>query len=81
MITIEQAKSLTHGQIVYHVKNRNSDGTPQRWRVSGKPKTWKRSPWRVQVPVKFGLYRNDYIDETALELVCLDESEAMGQKA
>jgi hypothetical protein len=36
MITLEQAKQLTQGTILYHAINRNADGTPQRWRVNGK---------------------------------------------
>ena len=70
-ITIEQAKNLKHGEILHHVKNKNADGTPQRWRVSGKPKTWKRDLNRVKVPIKYGLYRNDYITEDVLDLVDL----------
>ena len=70
-LTLEQAKALTHGTILHHVKNRNSDGTPQRWRVSGKVKTWKRDPGRIRVPVKYGLYVNDAITEDCLHLVSL----------
>jgi hypothetical protein len=71
MITLEDAKNLKYGQILYHTKNKNADGTPQRWRVSGKAKLWKRSPEKVKVPVKNGLYRNDYITENDLDLVSL----------
>ena len=71
MITLEEAKNLKHGQILYHTINKNSDGTPQRWRVNGKPKTWKRSPERVQVPVKYGLKYCDYLTERTLGLVNL----------
>ena len=71
MITLAQAKALRHGTILEHTVNKNADGTPQRWRVSGKPKTWKRSPERVQVPVKHGLYNNGYITENDLNLVTL----------
>jgi len=76
MITLEQAKNLTHGTILYHVTHRNADGSPQRWRVNGQPKTWKRSPDRVQVPIKHGLYSYDYLTENDLDLVCLDEEDA-----
>jgi len=76
MITLEQAKNLTHGTILYHVTHRNADGSPQRWRVNGQPKTWKRSPDRVQVPIKHGLYDYDYLTESDLDLVCLDEEDA-----
>jgi len=77
MITLEQAKNLKHGDILYHVTNRNYDGSPQRWRVNGKVKTWKRSPEKVQVPIKYGLYSYDYLDEYSLDLVCLREEDAL----
>lgn len=60
---------------MYHVSNRNADGSPQRWRVNGKPKVWKRDSSRVQVPVKHGLRRYDYITEADLDMVCLWEEE------
>ena len=81
MITLEQAKSLCHGDTLYHVINKNADGTPQRWRVSGKPKTWKTRPDEVKVPVKHGLYSNDYITHNDLRLVCLSEEDAAAMKA
>lgn len=76
-ITVTQAKNLRHGTILYHKINRNADGTPQRWRVTGKPKTWKRTPGRVEVPVKHGLYNNDKLTEKELHLVFLKEKDAM----
>lgn len=77
MISLKQAKELQHGTTLYHVTNRNADGTPQRWRVNGKVKTWKRTPERVQVPLKYGLKGYDYLTENDLDLVCLTEEEAM----
>lgn len=65
-MTLEQAKALRPGQTVHHRAATNSDGTPQRWKVNGQVKTWKRSPERVQVPVKHGLYRYGYITESDL---------------
>ena len=76
-ITLEQAKQLQYRQTLYHVSNRNADGSPQRWRVNGAVKLWKRSPERIQVPIKHGLYSYDYITERDLELVCLSENEAL----
>ena len=69
MITLREAKDLKHGEILHHTINKNTDGTPQRWRVSGKVKTWVRSPERVKVPIKYGLYSNDYITEDDLNLI------------
>lgn len=71
MITLEQAKNLRYGDVLYHTRNKNADGTPQRWRVNGKPKTWKRRPDRVRVPVKWGLKTYDYVTERDLDLVSL----------
>ena len=79
MITLEQAKQLRYRQTLYHAINRNSDGTPQRWRVNGMVKTWKRNPNRVQIPLKYGLYGYDYLTENDLHLVCLTESECYNQ--
>ena len=78
-ITLQQAKDLYVGQIIYHVTNRNSDGSSQRWKVNGQVKTWKRSPERVKVPLKHGLYSYDYLTESDLDLVCLTEKEALQQ--
>jgi hypothetical protein len=75
-ITLTQAKNLRHGTILYHKINRNADGTPQRWRVNGTPKTWKRDPSRVEVPLKFGLYKHDRLTENELHLVSLTEKGA-----
>lgn len=72
-ITLNQAKKLRHGQELYHLKNRNADGTAQRWRVNGKVKTWKTQPWRVQVPIKHELYSFDYLTENDLHLLSLTE--------
>lgn len=76
MITLDQAKNLTPGTILYHATQRNADGTPQRWKVNGMPKVWKRDPARVRVPLKHGLYDYDYLDETGLDLCSLDEESA-----
>jgi hypothetical protein len=35
MITIDEAKNLRVGDILYHTENKNKDGSPQRWRVNG----------------------------------------------
>jgi len=76
-ITLEQAKALEHGQQLFHIRHRNADGTPQRWRVNGKVKTWKTRPDEVQVPIKHGLWSYDYLTHRDLDLVCLTEEEAL----
>lgn len=76
MITLTEAKTLVHGQVLYHTYNRNSDGTPQRWRVNGKVRVWRRSPERVQVPLKHGLRDYDYLTERYLSSTSLTEEGA-----
>jgi len=70
-ITLEQAKELKTGTILYHRFNKNADGTPQRWRVNGIVKRWKKNPNRIKVPVKHGLRNCDYLTETDLILLSL----------
>ena len=71
-ITLEQAKALSYRDTLYHTRQRNADGTPQRWRVNGKVKVWKTRPDEVRIPVKHGLYSYDYLTHRDLDLVCLD---------
>ena len=80
MITLEEAKSLKHGDILYHTTNRNADGSPQKWTVTGKPKTWKTRPNEIEIPVKYGMYLHDYVTHFNLCLVSLVEWKATGQK-
>ena len=72
-LTLEQAKKLKVGTILYHTLNKNTDGTAQRWKVNGKPKTWKRDENKVKVPLKYGLRGYDYLTEKDLQLVSLIE--------
>lgn len=74
-LTLKQAKNLKTGTILYHLINKNSDGTPQRWRVNGKPKIWKKDESKVRVPVKNGLRHFDAIDEDCLDIVTLEPFE------
>jgi len=76
-LTLKQAKNLKHGDILFHVNNKNSDGTAQRWKVNGKVKTWKKNPEKVKIPLKYGLYRYDYLTENELHLVTLKEPETV----
>ena len=78
-ITFEEAKELRIGQTLYHVTMRDANRTPSKWRVNGKVKLWKRSPWRIQVPISRGLYQHNYLNEGTINLglLCLTEEEAM----
>jgi hypothetical protein len=76
-ITLEQAKQLKPGTILYHATIRNADGTPRRYRVSGKPKTWKTRPNHVSVPLKWGLRSSLRMDETHLAFMHVVEADAI----
>lgn len=75
-MTLQQAQNLIIGQTLYHVTNRNADGTPQRWRVTGRVKEWKRSPGKISIPIRYGLYSNDHLTENSLGFLVLSEEEA-----
>lgn len=75
-LTLEQAKQVKYGQILYSMIHFNKQGQPARWKVNGQVKTWKRDFNRVKIPVKHGLYAYDYVTEDILHLVTLDEDEA-----
>lgn len=63
MITKEQAMALDYRHELWHVRQKNSDGTPLRCRVNGKCKTWKTRPNAFRLPVKYGLRECFYIDD------------------
>ena len=70
-ITLNEAKNLKHGQIIYHTIHKNSDGSAQRWKVNGKVQTWKKDLNRVKIPIKNGLRNCDYLTENELDLISL----------
>lgn len=47
---------LTRNDTIHHILDKNADGTPARWRVNGKIKTWKTRPDDFELPIKHGLY-------------------------
>ncbi len=73
MITLDEAKDLSYGNMIHHVRDVNADGTPQRWKVNGKPKVWKTRPDEVKVPLKRGMYQYDYLTQYDLEDFSLGE--------
>ena len=64
-MTLQEAKNLKAGDYIHHTAKKNADGTPMRARVTS-IKTWKRSPERIEVRCKHGLY--DYATFTESEL-------------
>ena len=61
--TLEQARQLKSGLRVWFKSN---DGGARMAKVNGKPRTWKRDPARIEVPLKYGLY--EYFTLTATEI-------------
>jgi hypothetical protein len=61
MITKSQAISLQHGDILHSNEFENADGSCERWRVTGKVKTWKTYPHDFKIPVKHGMYDHGYV--------------------
>ena len=68
-LTLEDAKRLRVGQALYHLSNRNADGTPQKWRVNAKVRTWMRQPEKIRINVKSGNALNDVLTEDTLKYV------------
>ena len=66
-MTLRQAKQLKHGDVLECQVHKNANGTPQRWKVTGKVKTWKRDKNKVKVPIKRGLYEYGYITEFCMQ--------------
>jgi hypothetical protein len=54
VLTLEQARNLRAGIIIYSVSERNADETAKRFKVTS-VKTWKREPNRIRVSLNAGL--------------------------
>ena len=64
-MNIQEAKTLKAGDYIHHVTKKNSDGSPMRARVTS-VKIWKRSPERVEIRYKRGLYEYGAFNEHEL---------------
>lgn len=62
-MTFDEAKGLKYGQIIYHLRWTNADGTPQRWMVNGKVKLWKTRPNDIEIPIKRGMWQFSYLSQ------------------
>lgn len=67
-MNLEQAKQLKTGDYIHTPKKFNADGSPMRARVTS-VKTWKRSPERIEVRYKRGLFEYGIINERELNLI------------
>ena len=53
-MTLEEARALKYGERVPFLC---TDGKAREAKVNGKVKTWKRDPFRIEIPLKYGLYK------------------------
>ncbi len=60
-MTLEEAKQLYIGQTIIDFNNK-------KWKITS-IKTWKRNPNRIEIGLKYGLYRFAKIDENQLHLI------------
>lgn len=81
MLDLETAKTLTPGTILFEYHGRNADSTPRRWKVNGRPQTWKRAAnaHRVRVPLKHGMWTYHQLDQDQLETLTTCERCAAGR--
>lgn len=62
-MTLEEAKTLSYDDHIWFIRN---DGKAGQLKINGQPKTWKRTPNRVSVPIKYGMYEYSYFTEQDL---------------
>lgn len=62
-----RAGEIRKGQVLHFMGRTNSDGTPERWRVTS-IKLWKRDQNRFRLGLSRGLYQHDSIDESDASL-------------
>jgi len=60
MITLDQIKEFSYRYIIHDSQCKN-------WRINGKTQWWKKDPYRVLVPLKFGLYNYGYLSSSNLK--------------
>jgi hypothetical protein len=76
-MTVREATEIAVGQHqVYHNIFTNADGTPQRWRINGRIKLWKKRP-DFRIPIKRGLREYGYLTDYNHNEFSLTEEKAM----
>jgi len=71
-----EAVNVKVGQTLYFSRGFNADGSPQRWKVNGKVRRWKRDSLRLEIPVKHGLYDYAVVKTADLPYFFLSEKDA-----
>jgi hypothetical protein len=69
---LKTAKNLEKGSTIWHVNEKNSNGTAKKYKVTS-IKTWKRTPGRVEVRAKRGLYENYRVTEERINQLTTKE--------
>ena len=72
-MTLDEAKKLKQDDTIYHVSKKNADGTPMRAKITS-IKIWKRSPERIEVRVKRGLYEYATFNQDELAQITTKEA-------
>jgi hypothetical protein len=62
-ITLADLQCANYGDRIIYTGKHNSQGCFPRVKVNGMPKLWKRKPYSVRVPYKYGLYEFGYLTE------------------
>lgn len=75
-MNLEQVKSLHYHQEIYDSEYSNADGSPARWRVTGKVQLWKKDSSKIRVPLKHGLYDYGEINQNNMFRFFLTSKEA-----
>lgn len=73
-IPLDVAKRLPYRTELYSKTESDSRGRPKRIFTTGRPKTWKRNPQRVEIPYIYGLYTYGRLDENDLDDWTLEPS-------
>lgn len=71
-MTIDDAKKLQKGDVIYAKEMPDAKGKPSRWKVTS-VKTYKRDPNRILIGLKHGLYDYAKITEYDLSFFSLSE--------
>lgn len=79
-MTPAETLKLTYGRHVYSDAYQNADGSPQVWKITGKPKTWKTRPNEFKIPIKRGLYEYGYLNEGNVQSFHLTEQGAVNAR-
>ena len=76
-MTADELRNVKFGDVLYCKDFKNADGSPARYRVNGRVRLWVRTPSRVEVPVKRGLWEYGVVTATHAEHFETKEEDAI----